>query len=531
MKLSVTLRGFVLLLFFTLLSACGGSGTPSSTTQISGFIFAGPVTGSTLTVKDPSGKVVAGPFIVNSTDGSYSIAVPTSALSGALVFEATGGSYTDEATMASGVALGSFSAYLEAGSLTAGARVTLDPSSTIIHKLVAGGMPLASAKAAFFSAFGYAPDNSVTPAFANVSCSAPTAGRLAGLHAAFFSQLTKDLDLPADRQSELVQALADDLSDGVLDGKKGNLPISTASGAAIPEDIAVRYAAAAIGFQESTNNRTKLSPDQIAAPPCGNVALTASYRIEYLPAEGGDLVAKDSFALKITRRSDNSAATGLASSMVLTPVMEMGAMSSSTTWPKAMVETGEPGTYTGTLYYPMATTGFDMYWRLGVAIGNETAVFYPNIAALPAGNTVSAKLSSNSDKVGTGNRIYRIWRDSLSEATTGYDLTIFLSSTDAGNTLPVYAGELWTAPQMALATVELNASVDGISWLPLAPIGTSGRYTARGLPLSAGTTGKVYVALKINGHDYTSNGNPSDGSGDLTKTNAFATFSVTPITR
>jgi hypothetical protein len=532
MKLPARLRAFVsLLLLLTLLSACGGSGgsgTPVSTTRVNGFIFAGPVTGSTLTVKDASGKVVAGPITVDAVDGFYSVAVPSSALAGALVFEATGGHYTDEATMASGVALGGFSAYLEPGSLVAGAVVTLDPASTIIHKLVAGGMSPISARAAFLTAFGYTPDCSVAPAFANVSSSAPTAGRLAGLHAAYFSQLTKDLALSADRQSELVQALAEDLSDGVLDGKKGNLPVSTASGTPIPEDISVRFAASALGFQGSANNKSKLTPDKIGAPPCGKLALTASYRVEYLPASSGDVAGKDTFQLKITRRSDNSPATGLASDIVLTPLMVMSTMSSSSTWPGAVVETGEPGSYTGTLYYSMATTGLDMYWRLSVAIGQETAVFYPNVAALPAGNTVSAKLSNSSDKAGTANRVYRIWRDTLSAGSTGYDLTVFLSSTDAGNTLPVYAGAQWTASPLDLATVELSASSDGLSWLPLTPVGVSGRYTAHALPLSAGNTGKVYLALKINGRDYTTNGNLPDGNSDLTKTNAFATFSVTP---
>ena len=531
MNISTSLRAFLSLLIITLLTACGGSGGSGSTTPtttVSGFVFAGPVTGATLTVKNQNGTVVAGPITVTSSDGSYSIAIPSAALSGALTFEATGGHYTDEATNTSGVALGSFSAYQAAGALAAGANVTLDPSSTIIHKLVAGGMPLSSAQNAFQSAFGYSADCSVAPAFANISSSAPTTGRLAGLRAAYFSQLTHDLSLTPEKQSELVQALADDLSDGVLDGKKGNVPVTTASGTAIPEDIVQRFAAAALNFQGSANNKSKLTPDKIDPPVFGKVALTASYRVEYLPAAGGDLVARDSFRLKITKRSDGSAATGLASSMVLTPLMVMTSMSGSSTWPGAVVETATPGTYTGTVYYSMATTGLDMYWRLSVAIGQETAVFYPQVAALPAGNTASAKLSSSTDKVGSSNRTYRIWRDSLTLGNGGYDFTVFLASTDAGYTLPVVATTQWTTPQLVLATVTLTASIDGVTWTPLTPVGDSGRYTASGLPFTAGSTGKLYLKLQINGNDYTTNGNAADGNSNLAATNAVAAFSVTP---
>jgi hypothetical protein len=525
-----SLPAFFLLFLVTLLAACGGSSSspPASTTTVSGSVFAGPVTGTVVTVKDQTGALVAGPVTVTSQDGTYRISIPNSALTGPLVFLATGGTYSDEATAAEQVPLGSFSAYAAPGSLAAGASVTLDPSSTILEKLVSGGKSLAAAQSFFSAAFGYLPDCSVVPAFANVSSSASQASRLAGLRAAFFSQLTKDLALAPGKQSELVQALADDLSDGVLDGKKGSAPVTTASGAALPEDIANRFASAAIAFQGSARNQSKLSSDKISAPPCGKLSLTDNYRVEYLPASGGDLTARDSFRLKITHRNDGTPATGLASSIVLTPLMVMSSMSGSTTWPGAVTESTEPGTYSGTLYYSMASTGLDMYWKLSVAIGTETAVFYPNVAALPAGNTVSAKLSSNADKVGASNRTYRIWRDTVAAGVTGYDVTVFLSSTDAGNTLPVYAGALWSTPALALTAVTLQASSDGATWTTMTPIGNSGRYRADGLPLAAGSTRTVYLKLQINGNDYTTNGNAPDGNSDLSRTNALASFSITP---
>jgi hypothetical protein len=527
-----------LLSFFALclIPACGGSGSAgvsggsasTPTTSVAGFVFAGPVTGAVLTVKDPAGVTVAGPLTVSSSDGSYQIAIPDSALAGSLVFEATGGSYPDEATGTAAVPFGSFTAYAAPGSILPGANITLDASSTIVQKLVAGGKTLAAAQSVFSSAFGYLPDCSVAPVFANISTNAPQSSKLAGLRAAFFSQLVKDLSLAPGKQSEVVQALADDLADGVLDGKKGNAPVMTASGAAIPEDIALRYAASVIAFEGCANNKSKLTPDKIAAPPSGTLALTASYRVEYLPVFGGDLTAKEGFQLKISRRSDGTPVTGLASGVVITQLMVMTSMSSSSTWPNAVIESAEPGTYLATLYYSMATAGLDMYWKLSVAIGTETAVFYPRVAALPAGNTVSAKLSSSLDQVGGSNRTYRIWRDTVIQSVAGYDVTLFLSSTDAGKTLPVYAGALWNTPQLVLESVKIEVSSDGSIWSPLTPLGNSGRYLAAGLSLTPGSARTLYLKLQINGNSYTTNGNLPDGNSDLSKSNAVAAFSVTP---
>ena len=196
----------------------GGGGSSTPTTSVSGSVFAGPAAGTAVTVKTAAGAVVAGP-VSTASDGSYTILIPTSALSGDLVFEATGGSFPDEATGTSGVAFGTLSARIDAGTLTGGANVTIDPAGTIIRKLIAGGMTRAAAEAAFATAFGYTPDVSVRPAFANVSSASSGTQRLCGLRAAAFSQLVMDLGLAPDKQFELLQALADDLSDGILDGK------------------------------------------------------------------------------------------------------------------------------------------------------------------------------------------------------------------------------------------------------------------------------------------------------------------------
>ena len=88
-----------------LLFACGGGGSsePGSTdTTISGSVVAAPVSGASVLVKDSAGNTVAGP-VTTGSDGGYSVNIPNSSLSGVLIFESTGGTYTDEATSLGGV--------------------------------------------------------------------------------------------------------------------------------------------------------------------------------------------------------------------------------------------------------------------------------------------------------------------------------------------------------------------------------------------------------------------------------------------
>jgi hypothetical protein len=233
------------------------SSTPSTTASISGVVMAGPASCSSVTVKSVSGTVVAGP-VTTGTDGSYSISLPYSALSDVLIFEASGGTFYDEATATSGISMGRLTSYAVAGSLVSGSSVAIDPSTTIIQKLIAGGKTKSAAENTFAAAFGYTPDNSIRPVFAGMSSAATTSQRLAGLRAAAFSQLTKDLSLTADKQFELINAIAADLADnGVLDGG------SVVATKTLPADLGNRFGQALVDFQKSTNNKSKLTPDTI----------------------------------------------------------------------------------------------------------------------------------------------------------------------------------------------------------------------------------------------------------------------------
>jgi len=517
------IRLIALLCCSAYLSGCGGSGSSSTpTTQVSGVVMAGPASGAAVTVKTTAGTVVAGPVTTDGS-GAYTIAIPTSALAAALVFEARGGSFPDEATAATGVALDALTAHVAAGALTSGATVSIDPSSTIVQKLVAGGSSTTAADAAFTTAFGYTPDCSVKPVFAALSSASTDAQRLAGLRAAAFSQLTKDLGLAPDKQFELIQALADDLSDGVLDGRKtGGIAVTTASGTAIPADIANRFAAALMTFQASSLNRSRLTMDKLGAPPFATVALTGSYKVEYLPGTTAAAQGKTSFKVRLTNPADNTPATG--KSVTLTPKMYMATMSHGSPV-DTCVESATPGTYDCTVYYLMASGPGMGIWELKVKIGTETATYYPPVA-MAMGTTSRATLKGVADTIGammgmgTSPRTYYLFNDGSTFGMTS-TFKLFVAAADdatmmkfpavsSGTTLHDALNTAWTVNGGA-SGVQVSSD-NGATWVSATDNG-GGHWSAAGLTgLASG--GTVRVRLTVNGEQKT-----TTGSATLSATN------------
>jgi hypothetical protein len=223
-------------LFF--IAGCGSSSSSSlaAQTTITGSVFAAPVAGAKVVVLNSSGTAtIAGP-VTTLGDGSYSVNIPTAALSADLIISAISGTFTDEAT-ATDVPAGRLAAYIAGGSLVSGSAVHLDPSSTIVHALVTSGSStsVAGAEALFNSAFGYTPDLSIAPMNTAATGTTNAPNRLAALRAAAFSQLAKDLGIGPDKQFDLIRAIANDLADdGLLNGSAG--PVN---GTSIPEDIQI----------------------------------------------------------------------------------------------------------------------------------------------------------------------------------------------------------------------------------------------------------------------------------------------------
>jgi hypothetical protein len=528
----------------TSFTGCGGGGggsdssEPVATTNITGSVFSAPVAGAEVSVVDAGGNTIAGP-VATAADGTFNINIPTASLSSDLRIESSGGTFADEATGASSTA-GTLAAYVPSGSLSAGVVVNIDPSSTIIYHLVTKyGKTLADAKTIFATAFRYTPDTSVAPK------NAPSSGNdksqsLAGLRAITFSQLTKDLGLAPETQFDLLAALAQDLADGALDGRNGAAQVSIGAGTNMPEDIQNRFESSLRGLMSNTTvNLTGLTADQIGSLPFSKVALTDTYRVQYIPGAMPAAEGKTTFTVKITKRSDGSAATGL--SVTLMPKMNMAGHSHSTPVDTVVEDSGNPGTYKCTVYYLMASTmasGMSMgYWELKVMIGpgmsGETACFCPQVG-MAMGSTPSVRLRGVNDLIpsmtgttGTS-RTYLLFNDGLNNMGGTYTLNLFIAVPDdammmsfpavsVGTQLHDQNGAVWTVTAM---TVE--ASTDGANWVVATDKG-SGHWSVAGLTgLSSGVGGSVYVRVTVNGEQKTTDGLP------VTGTNGHATFTVIP---
>ena len=515
----------ITLLMFTVMSAlsgCSGSSSSTPTTSVSGVVMAGPAVGASVTVKTTAGTVVAGP-VTTAVDGSYTIAIPTSSLSADLVFEASGGTHTDEATGTAGVAFGGLTAHAAAGTLAAGSNVSIDPSSTIIQKLVKGGKTRTAAETLFSGIFGYTPDSSVKPVFAGISSASTTAQRLAGLRAAAFSQLAKDLGIAADKQFDLINAIAADLADGSLDG--GN----TVGGKTVPADIANRFSQSLVAFQQSPNNKSKLKADQIGTPVFNKITYTDSYKVEFVPGSMAAATGKTTFKVKLSNRSDNTPAAG--KTITLKPFMYMSTKS-HTTPTDPVVESSTPGTYDCTVYYVMSTSmaGVSMgVWEMKVMIGTETAVFYPDVA-MAMGTTAVTQLKGIDDKMmgmaGVENRTYFLFNDGIVKEGMGstYTVRLFTATKEMMTNFPsVYAGKSLkdsTGAPWTIGTISVEVSSDKSTWTALSDSSGNGHWSIGGV--TPDTAGKLYVRLFVNGEQKTTDGKALAVDGS----NGYQTYTI-----
>jgi hypothetical protein len=506
------------------IASCGGSSQnrPATSATITGSVFAAPVSGATVVVMNSIGTTtVAGP-VTTGSDGMYSVSIPVSALASTLIISSTSGTFIDEATGADTPAR-ELSAYVAGGVLSNGSAAHLDPSTTIIARLVRyHGMTSAQATSAFSGALGFAPDPAVCPG--NLPSSSATAvQRLAALRAIVFSQLTKDLGLSPNDQFDLLAAIAEDLADGTLDGKNGSAIVSIGT-TTMPEDIANRLEHAIVSLLTNTAvNLTGLTTAEIGSLPFGKIVLTATHKVEYLPGTMPASQGKTSFKIRITKLSDSSPEPGLTVSLM--PMMHMPTMKHSTPV-DAIVDNGD-GSYSCTVYYLMAS-GMGMgYWELPIKIGDmggETATFFPSVGMAMGVNTVRTTLKGQSDIIssmtGTENRSYYLFRDGLSGTTT---FNLFIAAKESMMNYPaVSLGTVLSAPAGTMTSMTVLASTDNATWLS-ASDNTKGHWTVSGLTgLTTGTTGTIYIKLNVNGEDKTTDGNVVSGI------NGYATFTVKP---
>lgn len=518
-----------------LVSACGGSSSgpsgDSSSTTVSGSIFAAPVSGASVTVKDTGGNIIAGP-VTTAAGGRYSIPIPNANLAQALVFASSGGSFSDEATGAA-TGAGTMTAYAAANSLSTG-EVHVTPGSTIVEALISRhSMTQSQAQDAFQAAFGYTPDISLAPTAAtNPGAGAAVDRKLEGLRAAVFSQLAMDLGLTADQQFQLLQAVAEDLTDGTLDGKDASGAI-TVSGTTItlPADICNRFVTALENFRAGGNDHSGLTNDQFGALPFAKIALSASYQFEYVQGMMPATEGKTLFKLRVT-----DATTGLTPqsglSLSLKAMMHMATMNHSTPAPAAAcVESATAGTYDCIIYYLMPSLMMNTsmgYWNLTVMAGmGESAVFYPTVTMAMNGNGKAVLKGQDGDKIagmtGTENRSYYIFKDSVTGTTGNYTIKLFAAAKENMMSFPaVYVGKTLnggSAYELNISAMTIAVSTDGSTWIPADGSGNDGYWTAGGVAgLTAGVQGSIYVRVTVNGELKTTDGAAAagDGSNDST---------------
>jgi len=519
----------VLVCMTLMIASCGKSDNSSApaavdTTTITGSVYAAPVAGAAVSVKDSSGNVVAGP-VTAAADGTYSVAVPTSRLTGSLRFEATGGAFTDEAT-GSNTNAGRLAAYVEGGTLSTGSAVHLDPSSTVVHDLVTSGSctSVSGAKSVFGAAFGYTPDTSLAPQDpdSQLTDGSDAPRRLAGLRAAAFSWIAHDIGLTPGQQFDLIKAMAKDLSDGTADGNYNGVAIEVVPGINLPADWKTRF--------------------DSAMSAMANVRLTSSYRVTYMPGMGmmAPIAGKSQFQIKLAKR-DNTPATGLALKIKPTMHMDSG-MNHSTPVDLVSESTTTPGTYNCTAYYLMAS-GLGMgFWDLKVDITNgtstESAMFFPPVGMAMGTTTGRTTLKGVNDMIlssptgtATEKRTYYLFNDGLTSSMNKYTFKLFLATKESMMSYPAVATGTSLKNEQntswVVNPITVDASTDKTTWFPATEGTVAGHWSIANLTgLSSGQTGTIYVRMSVNNEVKSTNGMATSSTG----TNGYATFTVTPAT-
>ncbi len=251
-------------------------------------------------------------------------------------------------------------------------------------------------------------------------------------------------------------------------------------------------------------------------------ATVSVYKVEYIAGANAATEGKTSFQLKITKQSDGSAATGLAGSITLNPMMTGMGMNHSAPVDIISESTSTAGTYECTIYYLMGGT-----WQLDVTIGSETTTFSPAVAsAMAGGDTMKKTLYGPLDIVsgmsGTQyNKYYLFIDDTVTAATPTFELYITQTKDNAMTFNPL---SMISSPTGTVASAIVSASTDStfVTGMVTGTDDGNGHWYLSGISdLSTAGTYTVYVKLQVNGEDKTTTGSAPSG------TNAYAAFKVT----
>ncbi len=230
-----------LLLFLKSLPAApatGGGGTPppAGAGTISGTAFMGGVRSGAVAAYGVSGGGMGALLGTATLDAQGGFTVPVGAYAGTVVLQVTGATFVDEATgatmtMQPGDMLTSGIPSIAAGSATVGVQVTpLTSMARARARGMTGGLTAANVAAAnsgvgaYFGVADVLMATPMDPAVAGSGAAADASARNHGMSVAAMSQYARTVGMTV--SSPMFTAMAQDASDGVMNGMMGSAPIS-----------------------------------------------------------------------------------------------------------------------------------------------------------------------------------------------------------------------------------------------------------------------------------------------------------------
>jgi hypothetical protein len=265
-------------------SACGGGGSSidvgSGGTGISGAVTKGPLANATVNAYGIAGGQPGAQIGSATTDANGNYTMTIGDYTGAVMLQASGGSYKDEATgsvlqMAPGDAMTAVIPSVTSGAAVTGTQITpITSMAQARAQQMAGGMTASNIGAAntamgnYFSVSDILHVQPMNPLVPGSGSTASGDARNYGMAIAAMSQYARSLNMA--NTSALVTSMMSDASDGMMDGKKGSGSISMTMGGMMGTSMMASnagtggLATAMTNFVMSPANMSGLTPTDIA---------------------------------------------------------------------------------------------------------------------------------------------------------------------------------------------------------------------------------------------------------------------------
>lgn len=268
-----------------LLAACGGGGLDvvgsGGTGVVNGSVTKGPVGNASVTVFRISDGQIGAQIGAGSTDANGNFTLSIGSHAGPVMVKVGGGTYKDEATglvMTMGANDGLTAVIPDIAAVAGTGAIQVTPVTTMAQGMAQqmnSGMTranIASANAAlgnYFAVSDILRVHPLNPLVPSSGIGAAQDARNYGMTLAAMSQYAKALDLPV--SSALVTAMANDASDGLMDGRMRTAQIVMPMGGMMgTRAMAITsgtssLAASMRDFLNSGNNVSGVTPQEMAA--------------------------------------------------------------------------------------------------------------------------------------------------------------------------------------------------------------------------------------------------------------------------